>query len=138
MAVSYGFGQFSQRMALQAKLVGENAERKVRRAAIAADTALVLSTPFDTGRARGNWNVSTGRPDNRVTEDTDPTGGSSVNRGTQVIEAWELGGGTIYIANSLPYILALENGSSQQRPEGMTQHGLAAAREQLGKGKLLG
>lgn len=104
---------------------------RVRRAAIAADAAAVITTPVDTGRAKGNWNVSIGSIDETTTDNTDRGGSEAIARGKSTIEEWKVGRGEIFISNSLPYILALENGSSAQRPEGMTQHALDAARRAL-------
>ena len=114
-----------------------NVERIVRRAAVAADTALILTTPVDTGRARGNWNVSVGRVDTRVREINFPDQNGALSEGQAQLQAWRLGGGIIFIANSLPYILPLENGSSAKAPNGMMQHALLAARQQVAAGRLL-
>lgn len=114
-----------------------NTERLVRRAAVAADGALILTTPVDTGRARGNWNVSVGRVDTRVREINFPDQNGALSEGQAQLQAWRLGGGIIFIANSLPYILPLENGSSAKAPNGMMQHALLAARQQVAVGRLL-
>ncbi len=131
MGRSKSFGEFSRRMAVQAKDMTSRLEDRVRRAAIAADTAIVTTTPVDLGRAKGNWNVSLGAPDTSVTENVDPSGGDTIARGEEAIREWKSGDGEIFIANSLPYIMPLENGSSAQRPEGMTRHGIDAARREL-------
>ena len=141
MAKSTSFGQFRQRMAFLGKTVVGNSERAVKRAAIAADNALVNETPFDTGRARGNWFVSIGAPDIR-TEDTSDLGPAAnaqmaLTQGEQTIEGWKIRLGPIFISNSLPYILALDSGSSRQAPAGMSQAGIEAARQELAKARLL-
>lgn len=139
MARSTSFGQFARRMAIRAEEVKFGTEKTVRRAAIAADTAIVTTTPVDLGRAKGNWNASIGTPDTSVQEDNlDPSGQMTLSRNQSTIEGWSLGQGVIFIANGLPYILPLENGSSTQAPNGMTQSGLDAARAQLKKSSLLG
>ena len=114
-----------------------NTERIVRRAAVAADTALILTTPVDTGRARGNWNVSVGHVNTEVRELNFPDQGGAISEGQSALGAWRLGSGTIFIANSLPYILSLENGSSAKAPSGMVQHAMLAARQQVAVGRLL-
>lgn len=137
MAISTSFGQFSQRMAIQAKVVTGNAEKAIRRAAVAADTALVMSTPVDTGRAKGNWTVAIGSIDETVLQEGFPSGEEAISRGRTVAEGWKLGSGTIFLANSLPYILPLENGYSAKAPSGMTQFGIAAAVHQIQNSSLL-
>lgn len=109
----------------------------MRRAAVAADTALILTTPVDTGRARGNWNVAVGHIDSgvRLLDFPDPSAAQS--EAQAAIAPWRLGDGAIFIANSLPYIMPLENGSSAQAPNGMVQHAMLAARQQVNSGRLL-
>jgi hypothetical protein len=132
MAISHDFGQFSRRMAIRSTQVAGGAERAIRRAAVAADTALVMTTPVDTGRARGNWNVSVGRIDDTVYSSNFPGPSEALAQGQMTIGKWKLGSGVIFIANSLPYIQRLEDGYSAQAPSGMVQFAMKAAIEQLG------
>lgn len=137
MPISQSFEQFSQRLAIRAEEVGDASSRVIRRAAVAADTALVMTTPVDTGRARGNWNVSIGNINGAVAAEDFPSPGEVLATGRSVVERWKLGGGVIFIANSLPYIMVLENGSSAQAPSGMLEFGMRAAVEQFGGERLL-
>lgn len=113
-----------------------NSNRAVRRAAIAADTAVVNATPVDTGRARANWIVSEGAPNLSTTPALDPSGANAIAAGTAAANA-SRGDRPIYISNSLPYIVRLDNGWSKQAPRGMTQFALQAARLQLQAARLL-
>jgi hypothetical protein len=137
MATSNGLGQFSRRMRVIAEVVGENAAKFVRRAAIAADQAVVLATPVDTGRARANWVTSIGRPRFVQSTSVDPGGGIAISQGLSVIAGYKAGGGGIFITNSLDYIGFLEEGSSRQAPNGMTRFAIQAAQAQLKAGGLL-
>src|SRR5262245_29853536 len=80
---------------------------------IEAAGRIVRRTPVDTGRARGNWNVSTGEPDLSV--DMAKAGSAegmaqeAVGRAQAAVAQLELGD-TAYIVNGLPYIEALEHG----------------------------
>lgn len=79
--------------------------REVRRAyAFALYASIVRMTPWDTGRARGNWNVSVGKPDDRVsdTKRKTPAGRSAMPEPE--------GDESIFITNNLPYIETLEYG----------------------------
>jgi len=138
MAVSYGFAQFAKRMYLRARGVGKQTELAVRRAAIAADRAAVLTTPVDTGRARGGWITTIGAPATIAPIAEDPGGDMAMAQARATIEQWKLGAAPIFITNNVVYIMALENGSSSQAPNGMTSAALQAAREELGKVRLLG
>lgn len=126
-------------MAFQGKTIGRNAETAVKRAALAADTAVVLNTPVDTGRARGNWLASIGAP--RAEElgvEGGQTGATAQVQAEQEVRRWKLGMGPIFLVNNVPYILRLEQGHSKQAPQGMTQFAIAAAKLQLRKARLLG
>lgn len=79
--------------------------KSVRKAyAFALYSSIVKKTPVDTGRARGNWNVSVG------SEDTSTSG-----RKTPKYKSMEQipdsdGDESIFISNNLPYIGTLEYG----------------------------
>lgn len=81
---------------------------------------VVLKTPVDTGRARGNWQVGIDEIPRDVLDVTDLNGNSTMASGSKVLAGLVPGGFQIvYIANSLPYIVPLENGHSRQAPQGM-------------------
>lgn len=142
MATSRSLGQFEKRMGRIGKGVLKNVEMTVRRAALAADNALVISTPKDTGRAAGNWVTSIGSPQlEEIIVGLDDNAGAAATaalaQGAGVISRWKVRMGPIFISNSVPYIEQLESGSSQQAPAGMTAFAIAAAERQLKKAKLL-
>ena len=104
--------------------------RNVRKAyAFGLYSSIVKKTPVDTGRARGNWNITVGVDDYTQSENVTPKFHSS----NEVPDP--KGDETIYISNNLPYITKLEyggypnppkggsgktvNGYSRQAPEGM-------------------
>lgn len=75
-----------------------------------------LRTPVDTGRARANWFLAEGSPRIETTESTTPE-----NHGSVALT----GRSTIFITNSLPYIVPLEYGHSSQAPYGMLRIAIA-------------
>lgn len=97
--------------------------------AFALYTSIVKKTPVDTGRARGNWNITVGHDDTTASTRTKPQ-----FKDVEEVPKVE-GDETIYISNNLPYITKLEyggypnppkggkgktiNGYSKQAPEGM-------------------
>jgi len=103
------------------KKFGEVTERQAsqifRKVALDLDAAVVLDTPVDEGRARGNWYPSINTPSNEVDEDS-LGAAKSLNRLNGVIGKAKLGQ-VIWLTNNLPYIIALENGHSKQAAEGM-------------------
>jgi hypothetical protein len=86
-----------------------------------AQSALIDKTPRDTGRAAGNWNISTGAPDTSTNESMTEAGiAAKKAEGEATIARIDFAKGEeMYATNGLPYIQALEDGHSQQAPAGM-------------------
>ena len=104
-----GFNADLKKFAKASKL---ELELVVRKIAFEVLKGVVQKTPIKTGRAKANWNLGYGSANTRITNNTtftliEPPKG----RGDKVI----------YITNHLPYINALEHGSSKQarNPDGM-------------------
>jgi len=97
----------------------------VRMLVFEALSRIVLRTPVDTGRARGNWNIGAGDPDRSINETGfDKAGAETINGGQALLQAAGPDQ-VLYITNSLPYILPLEHGHSGQAPAGMVMVTLA-------------
>lgn len=86
----------------------------LRAVALEAEGRMIARTPVDTGRARANWNTTTGSPDQSVSDSTSPKSGAGV-----IAAADFAGGDVVFIANGVPYMEFLEDGSSKQAPNGM-------------------
>lgn len=70
-------------------------------------------TPVDTGHARANWIPSVGMP-NRT--EAPGTSNAAAQAGAAVVASYKLGQGKLFIANVVPYIRRLNEGSSLQAP----------------------
>ena len=78
---------------------------------------VVMKTPVDTGRARGNWQVTTGTtaPTSELGQSKgaggskDKGGGHTVSKGQKKIDLCKPYG-VIYLTNNVPYIGVLEFG----------------------------
>ncbi|RLE28260.1 MAG: hypothetical protein DRJ65_00085 [Acidobacteria bacterium] len=81
---------------------------------------IVIKTPVDTGRARGNWLIASGVIPQGVV-DTLATAPNVAMALSTLASYDSLSGMSIFIANNLDYINALEHGHSGQAPEGMVQ-----------------
>jgi hypothetical protein len=79
---------------------------------------VVNKTPVDTGRARGNWQTTLGDPATGTLDTTDPGGNQTIARGSNTVTTSDPFS-VIWLSNNLPYIERLENGYSQQAPNGM-------------------
>lgn len=93
----------------------------VRSLALQGLQRLVLRTPVDEGRARGNWIVSIAARDASQKQVTDKSGDATIAEGAATISTYDNHPGfpSIFIQNNLPYIQRLEDGSSTQAPNGM-------------------
>lgn len=91
--------------------------------------ALVRGSPVDTGRFRGNWQVTANRPPLHALNNYDKEGSDTIAEGKRAIYALMRGGGavrSIWFSNMLIYANALEYGHSKQAPAGVV--GIVAAR----------
>jgi hypothetical protein len=79
---------------------------------------VVMKTPVDTGRARGNWQITIDTPADGETDVADRRGGRTVDA-----EGAKLGrvyfGCVVWLTNNVAYIISLEGGWSDQAPAGM-------------------
>lgn len=132
--------EFSKRIVIRAKNIEENVDKLVRKTALAIDREVVMSTPVDTGRARSNWKVSVGGPDNSTSEAYNPLpkgrDSSKLNESGNAAAAMAQGaaavasrrqGQDVYIQNNLSYIKELNEGSSQQAPAGFVEKAVQVA-----------
>ena len=102
---------FSSDLAAFSRVTGIEIEEVVRKVAISAHNSVVRKTPVKTGQARRDWNIRAGSPDLSINNDVEADALTNLTKGD--------GLGPIYITNSLPYIEKLEDGHSNQTPNGM-------------------
>jgi hypothetical protein len=103
--------------------LGIRLETVIKRISLEVFTGVVRKTPVDTGRARAGWVIGIERPLNSPNlspaQKFTPAEAERYAT-TELAELREIGPfSTVFISNSLPYIEALEEGSSKQAPEGM-------------------
>ena len=91
---------------------------------------VVNMTPVDTGRARGNWQVTLGDVPADGELPPNKSGTRTIQRGGAQIHQVELGE-SLWIHNNLPYIGVLERGHSEQAPQGMLMVTLANVESQF-------
>lgn len=103
---------------LFAGVVEEQLSQRVRVIAIALLNEIVLRSPVDTGRFRGNNIVSVGAPVYTSAMPADQSGSPTIQRGVGALTGLEPFT-QVYIQNNLPYASALEDGHSQQAPAGI-------------------
>lgn len=84
------------RFAKKTKSTLDQASRTIK---LSLFRGVIMDTRFDTGRLRGNWQTSTGRPITSVVERLDPSGQAAVAEAASNIT----GIGVDYMTNNLPY-----------------------------------
>ncbi len=89
-------------------------------------------TPVDTGHARANWVPSVGDPFGAEVD-----GDASHDAGVADVLGYKLDAGAAWLSNNVPYILALNDGWSSQRPAGFVEvciaESLQAANDRFGE-----
>ena len=89
-----------------------------RKVGLDALRRLIEKTPVDTGRAKGNWQVGINQRPQGALEAEDKSGSATFAKGAAAI-ATSHPFCEIHLTNNVQYILALENGHSQQAARGM-------------------
>jgi len=107
----------------------ETFEKVFRKIALDIDSSVILGTPVDTGRARGNWFTTIGNPSSAVS--AGGSAGKAMGQLNAAVAQLKLGD-TIWMANNLPYINRLENGWSKQAPAGMVAINVARFKSKYG------
>lgn len=89
-----------------------------REASIRVLRGVIIRSPVDTGRFRGNWQVAEGtRPSGSLDVQKKDAAGA-IGQAIGAVPS-DMTNKVLYIVNNLPYAERLENGWSQQAPNGM-------------------
>jgi hypothetical protein len=115
----------------QAKVAPEAVVNIQKAATLELQRGIVVATPVDKGRARGNWQVAQGSPASGDVAPNGFPGESSAARGAAATAAALTQGAQAaaetkpfsktYVSNRLPYIEALNEGTSTQAPAGFIE-----------------
>lgn len=101
--------EFTLGVAREAEMGIERHRDLVLATALRGLRGVVMSTRVDTGRARGNWQVTEGAPAQGYEEERkDPAGGPTIGQGSSVIGGAS-GKDVIWLHNGVPYINILED-----------------------------
>lgn len=116
-----------------------------QRVATRVSDFVIDNTPVDTGKARSNWLVTLQRPANTVREPFAPgerlglseTANANAAKAAakRVIDS-QRSGQSIIIQNNVPYIRALNDGSSQQAPRNFVEQAVKTGTEAVGEERL--
>ncbi|ATE85635.1 putative tail protein [Salmonella phage St162] len=102
----------------------KNPETVMRAVSLKLFSAIIKSSPVDTGRFRGNWQTTGATPATGLVAGVDTTGNKAVNNASTYIGSapnWY----EFTLTNNLPYAERLEYGWSKQAPTGMIRVNIA-------------
>ncbi len=100
-------------------------EKAMKMAIVECLRQLTISTPVDTGRARWGWFVTVGSPSTEIP----PEGQYSIPDVTSRANVSVSADVTAYIANNVPYIVELNDGSSKQQPARFAERSAASGQK---------
>jgi hypothetical protein len=112
--------RFTAQIAAFVEKAQGNIDLVVRKVALEMFTRVILKSPTDTGRFRGNWQVAIGSIPSGTLALDDKAGTATIAKVQAEVLKLEAGQ-VIYLTNSLPYATRLEYGWSNQAPNGMVR-----------------
>lgn len=92
-----------------------------RRLALDIFSRLILASPVDTGRFRGNWQMDVGRFIEDELDVEDKTGAITISRELAKLRGSSAPFTIVTIQNNLPYAGRLNDGHSKQAPAGFVE-----------------
>ena len=100
---------FDDQMKAFAKKANMSVEKTVKGTAIKLFSAVIKSSPVDTGRFRANWTAAGVQPSTVTTDMTDKSGSAATGAMVNYINSAK--GQTVFtLANNLPYARVIEYG----------------------------
>lgn len=117
-------GGFAESLARYAEQTKGAINEVFREVVIEIGSAVIRLSPVDTGRFKGNWQLTIDAPSTHSLDSYDKSGHETIAE--LVAQANQLEAGqAAYIVNNLIYGIPLEYGHSDQAPAGMVQITLA-------------
>ena len=118
-------GAFSADLTKFLEHFGGNMDKTVRHAVVLASQGVVMNTPVDTGRLRGNWQFGRELPPQGELTLLDTSGAAAIARIAGHVTSLKAGG-ECWVVNNLPYSGRIEYGRSRVKaPRGMVRITLA-------------
>lgn len=99
-------------------------------------SSVILDTPVDTGRLRGNWLISMDEPKTESVQITDPSGATTIENVTKLANALPAGKDkAVFLTNNLPYAYRVEydGWSHTKAPRGMVRKNFIRVSQNLKK-----
>ena len=115
---------------MKGKVDRKDLDRVFRSVTLGIYKDVIIGTPVDTGRARGNWQLAIGSAPTGEVSRLEKGKGSSQLRQAESRTKRPLAGKSVFIANNLAYIGELEEGASTQS-KGFVQNALNRAESRI-------
>lgn len=112
-------GTFALQLSQFAEKAKENADKAVRGVALEVWGRLIYRSPVDTGRFRGNWQLTVNSPPAGTIAVSGTSESPAPPPPTPDLIPGQGISGPIYLGNNLPYAQRLEFGYSNQAPSGL-------------------
>lgn len=100
---------FDKQVAAFAKKANTSIDKTMRGVSIKLFSAIIKSSPVDSGRFRANWMASGSSPATEINEGTDVSGASSTTAATNYVDG-AMSSSVFTLSNNLPYAHSLEFG----------------------------
>lgn len=97
-----------------------NIDLVIRKIALDLFKRVIMKSPVDTGRFKGNWQVAIGSIPAGVLAIDDKSGTATISKMTAAVLGLKAGQ-VIYLVNNLEYARPLEYGQSKQAPAGVVR-----------------
>lgn len=97
-----------------------NIDLVIRKIALDLFRRVIMKSPVDTGRFKGNWQVAIGSIPAGVLAIDDKSGSATISKMTAAVLGLKAGQ-VIYLVNNLEYARPLEYGHSKQAPAGVVR-----------------
>jgi len=115
---------FSDDIRKARKQMIDDADEYRQAVTISLFNSVILDTPVDTGRLRGNWQTSEGEAKTGEVNRLDKSGGEATTEAQQVVQSSNPDT-VVHLTNNLPYATKMEFGGSDQSPQGMVRKNVA-------------
>jgi menaquinone-dependent protoporphyrinogen IX oxidase len=115
-----GLAEFTRGMKDEGREVEKLVSLVTRRISLDIFSRLILASPVDTGRFRGNWQMDVGQFNEQVLDGLDKSGQATIATNVAKL-AGKNPFTAVYIENNLPYAGRLNDGWSKQAPAGFVE-----------------
>jgi hypothetical protein len=113
-SITHNFNELSKTLNSLPKRYERNTVKEFRKMVIATGSNIIITTPVDTGKARGNWRSSIESPILSEIDRLDPSGEQAKLEVGTVSKQVTFRRMKFWLCNNLPYINRLNNGWSKK------------------------